>query len=404
MTKRILFVDDEPLVLDGLKRSFRPLSPEWAAEFVASGAEALEAINRSQFDAVVTDMRMPGMDGAQLLDEVCQRSPQTIRMILSGQSDRETVLRSISPTHQYISKPCDTDQLKSKIASAFALRDLLDNAELRALVSQQKNIPSLPLPYLQIMEEINSPEPSLERMSQIVSQDLGMTAKILQIVNSAFFGLRNRISTARHAVKLLGMDIVKGIVLSVHAFSQFEADCFHEPDMLWLRAHSFQTGMFARVIAQHQGASQAVIEDSFTAGLLHDIGKLILATAARKKYTEVLKLVDFENVGLCDAERKVLGCTHAEVGAYLLGVWGLPGPIVEAVAWHNNPSASHVAVFSPLAAVHAGSMYHQEWYPARLQDSAVLDLPFFQVLGLAEREPDWKQACKALDDSGTVYV
>jgi HD-like signal output (HDOD) protein len=325
-------------------------------------------------------------------------------MIISGQSDREMVFRSISPTHQYISKPCDADQLKSKIASAFALRDLLANQDLRAIVLQQKNIPSLPLPYLQIMEEINSKDPSLVRMAQIISQDLGMTAKVLQIVNSAYFGLRNRISTARHAVKLLGMDIVKAIVLSVHAFSQFEADCFQEPDMQWLRAHSFQTGMFARLIAQRQGSEQSVVEDAFTAGLLHDIGKLILATATRKKYAEVLKLVDFENIGLCDAERSILGCTHAEVGAYLLGAWGLPGPIVEAVAWHHNPSASQITVFSPLAAVHAGSTYHQEWYPARLQDAASLDVPFLNGLGLTDREPEWRLACKALDDSGTVYV
>jgi len=404
MTKKILFVDDEPMVLDGLRRSFRPLSPEWVAEFVTSSAEALEAIKREPFDAVITDMRMPGMDGAQLLDEVCQHSPQTIRMVLSGQSDQETVLRSISPTHQYISKPCDTEELKSKIASAFALRELLENAELRALVSQQKNIPSLPLPYLQIMEEINSKEPSLKRMGQIISQDLGMTAKILQIVNSAFFGLRYRISTARHAVELLGMDIVKAIVLSVHVFSQFETDCFREADMLWLRAHSFQTGMFARLIAQRQSSDPNVTEAAFTAGLLHDIGKLILATAARTKYNQVLKLVDFEKIGLCDAERKVLGCTHAEVGAYLLGVWGLPGPIVEAVAWHRNPSASRISSFSPLAAVHAGSMYHQEWYPSRLEDAAVLDLPFFKAIGLADQEPEWKLACKALDEKGMVHV
>ncbi len=404
MTKRILFVDDEPMVLNGLRRSFRPLSPEWVAEFVTSGAEALEAIKREPFDAVITDMRMPGMDGAQLLDEICQRSPQTIRMILSGQSDQETVLRSISPTHQYVSKPCDTEELKSKIASAFALRDLLENAELRALVSQQKNIPSLPLPYLQIMEEINSKDPSLKRMGQIISQDLGMTAKILQIVNSAFFGLRYRISTARHAVELLGMDIVKAIVLSVHVFTQFETDCFREADMLWLRAHSFQTGMFARAIAQHQQAEHSVMEAAFTAGLLHDIGKLILATATRKKYAEVLRIVDFENVGLCDAERRVLGCTHAEIGAYLLGVWGLPGPIVEAVAWHRSPSVSPVTGFSPLAAVHAASLYHQEWYPSRLQDATVLDLPFFQAQGLAEREQEWKLVCKALDEKGMVNV
>src|SRR5258708_4509441 len=125
MTKRILFIDDEPMVLSGIERSLRTMRKEWQMEFVSGGSEALEKMAINPYDVVITDMRMPGMDGAQLLEKVKNRFPQTVRMALSGQSDRDTVFRCIGPTHQYLSKPCDIDEIKQKLMHAFALRDLL---------------------------------------------------------------------------------------------------------------------------------------------------------------------------------------------------------------------------------------------------------------------------------------
>ena len=115
MAKRILFVDDESMVLSGLQRSLRLMRSEWEMVFAPGGNEALAAMDLQPFDIIVTDMRMPGMDGAQLLEEVQRRSPQTLRMVLSGQSDRETILRSVNPAHQFISKPCEGEELKSQV-------------------------------------------------------------------------------------------------------------------------------------------------------------------------------------------------------------------------------------------------------------------------------------------------
>jgi DNA-binding NtrC family response regulator len=210
MQKRILFVDDEPNVLAGLRRSLYSMREEWLMEFAASGPDALAAMERQVFDVVVTDMRMPGMDGAQLLNEVRERFPQTVRMVLSGQCDREAILNSVGPTHQYLSKPCDAEQLRSKIGQAFALRDLLENPVVQKVVSQLKDIPSLPALYQQILEELRSRDPSPAKVGKLIAKDMGMTAKTLQLVNSAFFGLRCHVSNPVQAANLLGLGYDQG--------------------------------------------------------------------------------------------------------------------------------------------------------------------------------------------------
>jgi DNA-binding NarL/FixJ family response regulator len=177
MLKRVLFVDDEPLLLKGLERSLRSMRKEWQMVFAVGPVEALEALSREDFDIVVTDMKMPGMNGAELLEEVKKRSPKSLRMVLSGQADRETVLRCVNPAHQYLSKPCDGEELKRRLSNAFALRDLLGNPDLKDVVSRLDSLPSLPALYLQLTEELRNREPSLEKITRLVSADMAMTPR-----------------------------------------------------------------------------------------------------------------------------------------------------------------------------------------------------------------------------------
>jgi len=142
--KRILFVDDEPNVLQGLQRMLRPLRDEWEMTFVSSGAEALQRLAQAPFDVIVSDMRMPNMDGAQLLTEVMQRHPEVIRIVLSGQANQEVVMKAVGPTHQYLAKPCDPESLKALVSQTSALRGLLTDATLKGLVASMKSLPSLP--------------------------------------------------------------------------------------------------------------------------------------------------------------------------------------------------------------------------------------------------------------------
>lgn len=150
--KRILFVDDDPNVLNGLKRSLWSMRKEWNMAFAPGGEEALKALEQAAFDVVVSDMRMPGMDGTQLQDEVLRRYPHIVRIILSGQSDQEMIFHSISATHQFLAKPCGGEQLKATIQRAFSLRDVLKSDSLRRLVAGMQTVPSLPTLFGEIKE------------------------------------------------------------------------------------------------------------------------------------------------------------------------------------------------------------------------------------------------------------
>jgi HD-like signal output (HDOD) protein/CheY-like chemotaxis protein len=405
MARKLLLVDDEPLVLSGLRRSLRSMADEWTLESAGSGEEALLAMAKQSFDVIVTDMRMPGMDGAQLLNEVRRRSPQTVRVALSGQCDRETVLRAIGSTHQYISKPCDPQQLRNTITHAIALRSQLETANLARVVSQLKSIPSLPASFQEMMAELGRPEPRLKKLAALVAVDMGMTAKCLQLVNSAFFGLRAPVSNPAQALALLGLDTLKSLILSTHVFTEFKTDLFDPREIGWLWEHSFAVSVCARKIAELQGVSPKQVDDAVTSGLLHDTGQLVLPSCLGLEYKRVLEMVDSYQITLVEAEREVFGCGHAEVGAYLLALWGLPDPIVEAVGWHLNPSLAprdclHGRVFSALTSVHVACAYHSSQSTSRLSHQTIIDSDYLAELGLDGREFAWFAACDRSSQMG----
>jgi HD-like signal output (HDOD) protein len=389
--RRILFVDDEPKILEGLQRMLRVMRHEWEMEFAASGQSALGSLNSRPFDVVVSDMRMPGMDGAIFLSQVQEFHPQIVRIVLSGHSDQQLVMSSVGPAHQYLSKPCDPELLKQTVSRACGLRDLLSNATLTLLVSQMQSLPSLPSIYMQLMKEVEAPDPSIKTIGEIIRRDPGMTAKILQMVNSAFFGLRRHISDPGDAVNLLGLDIVKSLVLSVHIFSQFSPRIpgFSLAD-LW--DHNSAVGNLAKKIAKMEQQAPQLMDDSFAAGLLHECGKLILASRLPKEYAQMLSLTNEDGLPVIDAEREVFGATHPEVGAYLLGLWGLPDSIVEAVAFHHSPSQCAADTFSPLTAVHIADYLMDESSCAvsNAPPGEALDSIYVARLGIEGRMDSWR--------------
>ena len=180
------FVDDEPGILDGLRRLLRSYRNEWEMSFASSGQEALAIVAEQSIDAVVTDMRMPGMDGSQLLNELARCHPEIVRFVLSGYSDDEMIIKSVGTAHQYLSKPCDSDLLKAALSRALSLRKLLHEERLLALVSGVSSLPSLPEVYLEILETLRSDGASLRKVGETISRDPAITAKVLQLVNSAF--------------------------------------------------------------------------------------------------------------------------------------------------------------------------------------------------------------------------
>jgi putative nucleotidyltransferase with HDIG domain len=391
--KRILFVDDEPNLLLGLQRALRPMLTLWEMEFASSGEEALRMMSLREFDAIVTDMRMPGLSGADLLNMIQKQWPGTVRIVLSGQADRETVLKAIAPAHQFLAKPCDPEQLRSVLEKTLALADLLQNTSLKCFISRMKCIPSLPLLYQQVTSELHSADPSPSRIGEIIAQDMAMTAKLLQIVNSAAYGIRIQISEPKQAVFFLGLDTIQALVLSLGVFSAFDPRLLGtgQAERLW--EHAVSVSKYARAVAICEGISGRDLDPYNSAGLLHDIGKLIMASACPENYRRIVATAAATGTRLEVLEFQEFGCTHAEVGAYLLGVWGLPAVIVEAVAWNHRPSDSPVTEFSPLAAVHVANAFDAQQHPDRGDMDPNIDQVFLDRMGLGHRLEFWMQRC-----------
>jgi putative nucleotidyltransferase with HDIG domain len=346
---RVLFVDDDPNILQGLQRLLRSMRHEWHLAFALGPREATTMFENEPFDVIVTDMRMPEMTGAELLARIRDSHPAVARIVLSGHSHLESAVRSAGIAHQFLAKPCDGETLRNTIARVLALRRLLHDENLARLVSSIGSLPSLPTSYARINEELCSDDPSLQRVADIVASDIAMSAKVLQLVNSAFFGLARRVDSITQAVTLLGTDVIKALVVSRAAFSEFDARSTRfSPEHLW--RHSLRVGAVAAAIAKSERCDAATVGETLQAGMLHDIGQLILATHLPERYDATL---DRAATTLFDAETDTLGANHAHVGAYLLGLWGLPDNTVEAVAFHHEPDSVALASFAPLSAVHA---------------------------------------------------
>jgi HD-like signal output (HDOD) protein/CheY-like chemotaxis protein len=392
MKKRILFVDDEPMVLQGLQRMLRSMRAEWEMEFVESGEAALGLLALKPFDVIVSDMRMPRMNGAELLAEVMQRHPTTVRLILSGYADKDLILKCVGSTHQYLSKPCDADSLKATITRASNLEDSLRSERLKTLVCQMDRLPSIPSLYMQVVEKASRPNATLSDIGGIIGQDMGMTAQVLKLANSAFFGLRRQLSSAEEAVNYLGLDTIKSLVLSIHAFSQFETVETGALKIESLWNHSMQVASLAKRISKLEGQEGKAAEEAFTAGMLHDIGKLVLAINLPIEYTEATRMAQ-AGLELPLAEQQVFGANHADIGGYLIGLWGLPVPVVEAIALHHNPSRAPQPAFSPLTSVHAANALERERPDsANGAPSPQLDANYLALAGVASRVDDWRKA------------
>lgn len=332
---RILFVDDEPRILQGIERMLFYLAGEWDITCVQSGSEALKELEAHPCDVIVSDMRMPGMDGAALLHEVQERFPGTVRIVLSGQAEVGTALRAVPVAHQYLSKPCEAHVLQEVVERACNLQSLLSDETLRGIVGHIDNLPSVPRIYSELTEAIADPQCSAKDVARVLSQDSAMCAKVLQLVSSSFFARPTGIATVRHAVVFLGFQVIRSLAMSIEVFRAFTPrERFREFSIQALHEHVLHCAAIAKNLLTDKEASS----DAFLASMLHDIGKLVMAVGLQEQLVEALELAKAGRVPLHMAEEQLMGVTHAEIGAYLLGIWGLPYPIVEAVANHHDPT------------------------------------------------------------------
>ncbi|MEJ2693378.1 MAG: HDOD domain-containing protein, partial [Candidatus Thiodiazotropha sp.] len=265
---RVLFVDDEPNILSGLKRSLRGQRGKWQIYFANSGEEALQLLAETPVDVVVSDMWMPGMNGAKLLNEIARLQPQTIRFVLSGHSDEKSIMSLVGTAHRYLAKPCDPELLKSVLERAFMLCGLLWDDTLKSLIGSIDSLPSYPVIYQKLTSKLGDPDATLRELGRLIAEDPPITAKMLQLVNSSFFGIGRRVSNPEEAASLLGMDTLKSLVLTSGIFRQFETDKASESASLteiWRR--SISVGCLARDIMREEGSDPSQQDDALSAGL-----------------------------------------------------------------------------------------------------------------------------------------
>ena len=383
-TKRILFVDDEPNVLQGLRRMLRTLRDQWQFEFAAGGPQALDCLAAAPCDVVLTDMRMPGMDGAELLHAVMQRHPTTVRIVLSGQCDRHTVLKCVGPAHQFLTKPCDADTLKATVGRACSLCDALAGSPHKGTLSRVTAVPSPPGLHDELVAELTSASASLRRVTEIMARDVGMTAKLLQLVSTSFFGSPQRVPHAAAAIRLLGLDTLKPLALTAGVWERCDLVCVDDGWLGRTLDHSLAVACAAEAIARLETADPVLVGDAFLGGLLHEVGALALASSCPP---------DSRQVPAGDAAEWQADQLAAEASAYLMALWGLPPPIVTAIALQPSPVRSTDQAFTALTAVHVAHACLRAECAGGGAGPGAVDAAYLQRIGCAARLDLWRDAC-----------
>ncbi|HLP77152.1 MAG TPA: response regulator [Candidatus Paceibacterota bacterium] len=396
MTRRILIVGDHLALEEEYNSSFIAADCTWTAEFARTGAEAIAWVSRSIFDAVFTNVSLPDTTGVEVLDKIALLQPKALRIIQSLIGDTGDTLNCLGRAHHHIAGPCDLAKISSLLHQALTMESWLPSETVQGLLAKLPLVPSPPSVYFQIVDKLESPDTSVEDVANVIAQDPAITAKLLQLANSAAFGLQSPVSNPVDAVSYVGMETTQALVLLAHTFASFDQRQFGDFSIEALWQHSVWTGHFARRIALTEGHDPELVAQAFVAGLLHDIGKLLFAANLPKDFAAALKMARSQSRALWEVEAQILGANHAEVGGCLLGIWGLPAPIVDAVAYHHFPIRLLTQAFSPLTATFAANIFeHSVRQDEATSEEIALDPEYLKNVGLGERVEEWQQSCLA---------
>jgi putative nucleotidyltransferase with HDIG domain len=338
-----------------------------------------------------------GLDGAELLTRVKAIQPHSIRIVLSGQTDAEAAYRAVPAAHQFASKPCEPEALKTLIDRACGLRDLLHDDDLAATVGGIDALPSLPRSYERLTELLNQPSSSVASIASVVQTDVALSAKILQIVNSAFFGLRRSVSSVEMAVSYLGVETIRSLALSVATFRELQpTDGVLKRALESEQSHALRVATIAKKLFDQPRKAN----DAFAAGLLHDIGKLIFALRKSDEYRDLWASRHASDSPLHLMEVDAFGTSHAETGAYLLGIWGLPFVVVEAVARHHDPETVSHTEFDVLSAVHVADLLAREVETGSSASLTAGRLAYLEKLGVLDKLDGWRALASGQVEGG----
>jgi HD-like signal output (HDOD) protein len=404
--KRILFAGFSDSESKELRAATAHSDGHWDSHFVADAPAALTMLTEHKFDALVANMAMTGKNGAELLHEARELHPHTLGFIVGEVTDQSLIIDCIGGTHQFIRRPYQPVKLMTSLKRGLRLDNWLVTDDLRKLVPKLRRLPSLPSTYFNLLKEVESASATTQGIGSVIARDPVATGRLLQMTNSAAFSLVQKVTDPVHAVTLLGIETVKSLVMSLQIFSQTDMarGAGLSLEILW--EHSLLVAKFARQITLKQTNDPRLAGDAFTAGLLHDVGRIVLASNLPKEYAEIIAAAREHSRPLHEEETAVLRVNHAEIGAYLLGMWGLPAEIVEATGGHHAPGQTVYATeFSLLAAVHAANVFAHE---AGGQTDGLalpeLDLEYFRMIMMEDQLPAWRECCTGEQPAAPVKI
>jgi HD-like signal output (HDOD) protein/CheY-like chemotaxis protein len=392
-TRRVLFVDDDACVLTGVADSLRRAPARWDTRFALGGEAALDLIATERFDVVVCDLSMPCVDGMAVLERAREQQPDAVRIVLSGGAGPGAALAVTRVAHRHLAKPCRAEDLRSAVDRAGDLRRLLREEGWRRAAGGVMALPSCPRLYTELTELILDPDATAAHAAALVERDVAMSAKVLQLVNSAFFGLGRRIARISEAIHYLGLETLRALVLHAGAFAAFApARPIDGFDIAALQRRSYLAARIARRLAPDRRSR----EDAFTAGMLHGVGLLVLAQQDPYEFAATIADAQRSATPLHEVEYARHGSSHAELGAYVLGIWGLPEPIVDGVAHQHRIERLAGPALDTALVVHVATALASDLCPEAVATrTGALDAATLAAAGVADRVPDWRALAAA---------
>ena len=360
MKPKILFVDDNPHVLNSLRLNLRATRQLWDMTFACSGIEALHILETEPFDVLVTDLRMPELDGTELLRIAQERYPHMARIVLSGYAEENSVLKNMALAHHYLGKPCNAALLIKTINNLLPCQDVLLSPQMRKIISGLQSLPALSTIYTELQSALQDDNVSTKQLCDILNKDMAMVATVLRVANSPYFGIRCRTSSVEHAVQLLGIRTLRSIIITAQLFSKLDQSINPDYSFSQLWDHCIRVASLTNFISEQEGVSQIVRGNCFIAGMLHDIGKIVIFVLMPKEFNMVLKIIHTESVNTHDAERKIIGASHADIGAYLMSRWGFEQEQIQAVLNHHSDAIDKTNTSSSLFITHIANIIDHE--------------------------------------------
>jgi HD-like signal output (HDOD) protein len=390
--------------LPALAEYGRALGNEWNVSLVCGAASALAKLAAHPCDLIVADYDLPETNGVQLLNRIKTDYPKIIRILMVAEADRDRRTAEVQGSHLILTKPCDDATLRGAVQRALAINVWLADDGLRELVGRLRTFPIVPSLYLEVVSALKAPRTSTAEVGAIIARDMAMMTKLLQVTNSACFGLQRKISDPVEAVGILGFETVKSMVMTLKLLSQYDKvkPVYFSIDRLW--RHSTEVARIAQRVALAQTNDPVLGETALTAGLMHDLGKLILASNFDEQYSGAQTLARKQQIPLEEVEKDIFGASHGELGAYLLGLWGMPLDLVEGAAFHHCPSRSMAKHFTPLTAVHVANALVYQVKPDKEGFVAPkLDEAYLAALGVSGQLKSWREIALDSDFGATEF-